>query len=152
MKKLSPEMEEFTRQITEFLPYLLREMMRRERSEMTRGNVSLPQMLTIDLLSRKERVKMKELAEFLSIKMSSATALVDRLIRQKILKRSRDEKDRRIVWVRATERGKKVIEEIYREKRKSVASIFGTLSEKDRSQHLRIITKIKLNLSAQPPT
>ncbi len=146
MTKMSPEMSHFASTITEFLPYLLREISRREKSALTKGSISLPQMLVMDLLNKRYRAKMKDLARFLSIKMSSATALIDRLVLQKMLTRAREEKDRRVVWVAITEKGKKVIDEIYREKRKSVAAIFGVLDKSDRAQYLRIITKLKTSL------
>lgn len=60
-----------------------------------------------------QRCTMQELAEYLGVAPSTATALVRRLVAQGYVERSRDETDWRAVWVRPTQAGQRAVE-IYR--------------------------------------
>ena len=84
-----------------------------------------------------------EIANVLSIKTSSASVLVDRLIRQRMLKRRHDDKDRRVVWVTATPQGRKVVAQILRQKRRSIQEIFAPLSDRERQDYLSALLKVK---------
>lgn len=142
-----PLLKEFSRQVVEVLPLMFREFAKREANELTRGRISFPQMVALDYASTHTRVTMTELAKVLSVKMSSATVLVDRLIRAGLLARSRDREDRRVVWVNGTSKGKKVISKIMHEKRRSIENIFRPLSVHEREQYLVILRKVKESLS-----
>jgi len=140
------EMDAFSRELIDILPLMFREFSKREDNVLTRGKITFPQMVAIDYVSRKTKVKMTELARVLSIQMSSATVLVDRLIREKLLSRAREEADRRLVWVSATAKGRKIIAEVLEQKRNSIKQIFGVLTEEERRQYLGVIRKVKAHL------
>lgn len=139
----SSKMNAFSRELVEILPLMFREFSKREDNVLTRGKITFPQMVAIDYVSRNSKVKMTELAKVLSIKMSSATVLVDRLIREKLLSRARDEGDRRLVWVSATPKGRKLIAEVLEQKRNSIKQLFGVLTEEERRQYLGVVRKVK---------
>jgi DNA-binding MarR family transcriptional regulator len=139
-------MDAFSRELIDILPLMFREFSKREDNVLTRGKITFPQMVAIDYVSRKTKVKMTELARVLSIQMSSATVLVDRLIREKLLSRAREEADRRLVWVSATAKGRKIIAEVLEQKRNSIKQIFGVLTEEERRQYLGVIREVKAHL------
>jgi DNA-binding MarR family transcriptional regulator len=59
------------------------------------------------LLARgKEPLKPSDLLEFLETTPAAVTTLLDRMEKNGLIERERDEKDRRIVWIRVTEKGK----------------------------------------------
>ena len=137
----------FSHELVKIMPLMFREFAKRESNVLTSGQISFPQMVALDFVSRKPRVTMTDLAKILHIRTSSTTVLVDRLIKQGMLKRGRDEKDRRLVWVSVTPKGRKVLTQIMREKRQSVKRIFGILAEEERRQYLGILRKIKSHLT-----
>lgn len=143
MKKI----ESFSRQVVEVFPILMREIMKREDSPLTRGMISFPQMVALDHLSRHSKVKMSELARVLSIKMSSATSLVDRLITQRMLTREGDAEDRRIVWIKLSLRGRKAVQRIIQQKSRAISDIFSILTDLEREQYLRVLLKIHNHLN-----
>ncbi len=143
MKKI----EAFSRQVVEVLPILMREIMKREDSPLTRGMISFPQMVALDHLSRHPKVKMSELARALSIKMSSATSLVNRLIAQRMLTREGDAEDRRIVWIKLSPRGRKAVQRIIQQKSRAISDIFSVLTGLEREQYLHILLKIHSHLN-----
>ena len=142
-------LNQFSRQVVEILPLMFREFVKREDNELTRGKISFPQMVALDYLVRRRKAKMTDLANLLSVRLSTATVMVDRLIRGKMLERGHDEKDRRIVWVQATPKGKKAVAQILEQKRQSVRGIFGKLSGKERSQYLAVLLKVKTHLAGK---
>jgi DNA-binding MarR family transcriptional regulator len=142
----SLSLDAFSRQMVEIMPLMFRDMAKREANELTRGTISFPQMVALDHVERNDRTTMTELAHILSIKTSSATVLVDRLIRQKMLSRQRDESDRRLVWVRITPKGRKVVGEIMEEKRRTMKGMFAVLSAKERKHYLAMLLKVKDSL------
>ncbi len=141
-----PNAERFSSQVVEIMPLIMREFIKREDNDLSRGKISFPQMVTLDYILKKTRVTMTELSKLLSIKLSSTTVLVDRLVRAGLLTRRHDDQDRRIVWVSITPKGKKVVTQILRQKRRSIASIFSGLTDAERARYLTILLKVKSHL------
>ena len=148
MPNLSPKLVAFSHEVVEIMPLILREFGKREHNDLVRGNITFPQMITLHYLSQKHHIKMSELAKILFIKLSSTTVIMDRLVQQKMVERTRDEEDRRVVWMSITPKGRKVISKIMEEKRHSIREIFKALSEKERTQYLSVLRKVRDHILA----
>jgi DNA-binding MarR family transcriptional regulator len=77
------------------------------------------QLHVLELLGSGERMKPSDFIDFLSTTPAAITTLLDRMEKNELIARERDEKDRRIVWVNVTakgkvecERGKRIREEL----------------------------------------
>jgi DNA-binding MarR family transcriptional regulator len=68
------------------------------------------QLNVLELLSMQERMKPSDFIGFLDTTPAAITTLLDRMEKGELIIRERDEKDRRIVWVVTTEKGKKECE------------------------------------------
>ncbi len=136
----------FSSEVVKIMPLMLREFSKREDNVLSRGQITFRQMVALHYAYHKPCVTMTELAHVLSIQTSSTTVLVDRLVRSKMLRRYRDTRDRRVVWVCITVKGKKVIGQILEQKRQSIAAIFGILSARERSLYLKILSKVFVHL------
>jgi MarR family transcriptional regulator, organic hydroperoxide resistance regulator len=145
----SHSIDQFSRQVVEIMPLLVREFAKREDNELTRGAISCPQMVTLDYAMHRKRVKITDIARILDIRASSASTLVDRLIRQKMIARQRDAKDRRVVWITATAKGRKVVRQILAQKRQSVKAIFGRLTADEREKYLSVLLKVRDHLVSE---
>jgi len=64
------------------------------------------QLSLLRVLVEHERCMMQEIAEYLAVTPSTATAIVKRLVASGYVERSRDDTDWRTVWIRATEQGR----------------------------------------------
>jgi len=64
------------------------------------------QLGVLELLDAHERMKPSDLIEHLSTTPAAVTTLLDRMEKNELIMRERDEKDRRIVWVNVTDKGK----------------------------------------------
>ncbi|WP_240417006.1 MarR family winged helix-turn-helix transcriptional regulator [Paenibacillus periandrae] len=64
------------------------------------------QLTVLELLVGRDRMKPSDFIEYLATTPAAITTLLDRMEKAELLSRSRDEKDRRIVWVEVTDKGK----------------------------------------------
>lgn len=67
------------------------------------------EIFTMLYIEKKREVTMSELVEYINTPMSTATGIVDRLVRSGYIKRERGETDRRIVVLQLTEEGTRLI-------------------------------------------
>lgn len=68
------------------------------------------QLAVLEVLEREGNLKPSELIPFLSTTPAAVTMLLDRMERGELIRRDRDEGDRRIVWVSITDKGKREAE------------------------------------------
>src|SRR5580704_5041226 len=70
------------------------------------GELNIMEVHVIEFLGDKGGCKMRELADYLIVAVNTVTAMIDKLEDKKIVRRERDEVDRRIVMVNLTDKGK----------------------------------------------
>lgn len=68
------------------------------------------EILTLILLYQKKEVNMTEIAEYIMAPLNTATGVVSRLEKKELVMRMRDVTDKRIVKIRATEKGRAYFE------------------------------------------
>ena len=145
----------FGQRMIELLPQLMRGIARHESNSLSRGQITLPQLWVLEHLSRQGQCSMHELALFLGISRPAATGLIDRLLLQDLVRREHDPHDRRIVRVRITAKGQRVVKTIWEQKRRLIVEVFGQLSAHDRAQYLatveRVVDILKTRKSARAP-
>ena len=145
MSRLS--MEAFADRVTELFPQLARGMARHGDNYLTKGVITLPQLWVLAYLSKQRECSMRELAVFMKMGLSSVTGMVDRLAKQGLAARRRTEKDRRVVFVDITVKGRKVLMEILAQRRKTTLELFESLTAEERSIYLCILEKLVKKLS-----
>lgn len=70
---------------------------------------SKTELLTMLFIDKKKEITMGELAEMIHSPMSTATGIVDRLVKTGYIRRERSEQDRRIVVLKLTGKGSELI-------------------------------------------
>lgn len=98
------------------------------------------------LLDRNSEVTMSELIEYINSPMSTATGIVDRLVKKGFVVRDRSETDRRIVIIKLTEEGTKVIKNLKDIIGQYVNMAIECLSEEEKQIMMKIIFKVIKNL------
>jgi len=140
-------LEAFTDRAMELFPQLARGMIRHENNYLTQGAITLPQFRVLRHLMRQRECSMRELADFMKMGLSSVTGMVDRLVKQRLADRRRTEKDRRLVFVDITPKGRKAIKEILDQRRKTTLNLFESLTAEERLAYLCILEKLVKKLS-----
>lgn len=143
-------LEAFGDRMIELFPKLMREISQYETNYLTEGVITVPQVWVLDFLKDEKSAQMNELATYMKLKFSSATGLIDRMVKHQLVKRVRSETDRRVVFISITSKGKKILQEIYKQKRKGIIRLFGRLGFEDRMQYMELIEKLVKDLSSVP--
>jgi DNA-binding MarR family transcriptional regulator len=77
-----------------------------------RLGISMAQLHILYTLQRNGEMTMTRLADVLNVSLSSATGLVDRIVERGFVERSHPPEDRRLVRIRVTPEGTRMLEEI----------------------------------------
>ena len=141
------DIDRFSQRMTELLPQLIRGSARQEHNSLTRGEITLPQLSAMECLARQGARPMNEIARELGISRPAATGLINRLIAQQLAKREHDTRDRRIVRVSVTPRGRRMVANIWAQKRRTLVRVFGQIAPHERAQSLKTLERVVAILS-----
>ena len=143
MKKMNDkEMDSFYEEMAELMPKLIRQFLKKGPSALARGNISMPHIFILGMLNEKDFCNMSEIAGELAITTSAVTGLVDRMLNLGLVERIRGEKDRRIVKVKATKKGKDTINKVISQRREMMIKVFSQIDKQDREKYVEILRKI----------
>jgi DNA-binding MarR family transcriptional regulator len=133
---------EFADRLNQIVPVFMREFLRRQENELSKGKISLPQVFILCFLEEETEVRMTDLAKFMKVTTAATTGIVDRLVKSGYALRSFDPLDRRIIRIKISEKGKGLIRKVNQQRRNMVMDIFGKISPKERQVYLKILTHI----------
>ena len=68
-----------------------------------------PQLWALKTISKNESLSLGELSKRMYLHPSTITGLIDRLEKNAYVQRERDQKDRRVIYVQLTPKGKKIV-------------------------------------------
>jgi DNA-binding MarR family transcriptional regulator len=97
--------------------------------------VSQGHLHVVQMLERHGGMPMSRIADVLDVSLSAATGIVDRIEERGLIERARLADDRRVVLVKVTEEGRRMLEELEVVRGEVLRSILGRLSP-DRLQAL----------------
>jgi MarR family transcriptional regulator, organic hydroperoxide resistance regulator len=141
------KLEEFGERMSKLVPKLRCELGRYETSTLTRRDITATQLLVLERLSVCGHCKMHTLVDALKVKFSGVTAIIDRLVKTGFVMREHGKEDRRTVLVSLSTKGKKVLLEVYQQRRKAFTEVFKHASPREREEYLMILEKIVENFS-----
>jgi DNA-binding MarR family transcriptional regulator len=105
--------------------------------------VTLPQYRVLVVLATRGPQRSADLAANLEVTPSTASRMIDRLVRKGLVRRTRTREDRRAVRIQLTAPGREVVALVMRRRRKEVARILRQIPGEDRprlADALRIFT------------
>jgi MarR family transcriptional regulator, organic hydroperoxide resistance regulator len=109
-------------------------------------HLSLLQIQTLIFLHKNKKTSMSGIAEYFGIELPSATSLITKLCDQKLVQRSDDPGDRRLVRITLTDEGKTLLEQAIHERKKKIEKILSYLSPKEKSELLTILQTLNNRL------
>lgn len=113
--------------------------------EMSLSRFELVALMTTE---KSQNVTMSILAQKIAVPMSTATGIVDRLVKKGLLERGRSDEDRRVVTVSPTEKGKRVVSEVNIHFEKFIEKISAVITEDEFETVIRIVKKVVLGLQS----
>jgi DNA-binding MarR family transcriptional regulator len=107
-----------------------------------KGTMSYARLKLIGMLHAKGPMIMSELGARLDVSARNITKLVDALEQEGLVRRVAHCTDRRATVIETTPEGSKVGEKVWGEHRKAMSTLFDELSERDRADLLRTVTRL----------
>lgn len=107
------------------------------------GELSFIQGIILELLQETKKLKMHEIAKAMNVSLPGATKTINKLHKLRMVKRTYNKKDRRVIYVSLTPAGIKMAQKLMNSKKKLIKHLFSKLSERERDQYLKIIRKMK---------
>ncbi|PEL13484.1 MarR family winged helix-turn-helix transcriptional regulator [Bacillus sp. AFS017336] len=104
--------------------------------------VTATQFHLLIYLRKHKRCKMSEIVEFLEVKPSAVSFMIDRLENNNIVYRENDKKDRRVVNILLTEEGIKKIDLVIQDRKEMFENILLNFEEDELLQFVKITEKI----------
>jgi DNA-binding MarR family transcriptional regulator len=92
-------------------------------------NITYDQHYTLRYIQRVGMCTSSELAEVFEVKKSAITAIINRLTEKELIKRTRDENDRRVIYLTLTEKGSQLYEKSEDNAQKLVGSIITSFED-----------------------
>ena len=97
------------------------------------------QCQALECIKRKAGTHMGDIASHFATTMPTATALVDKLITAKLVKRENDIKDRRIIRISLTKPGEKLLVEVRKQSANKMKKLLSYLPKQDKLELLRVL-------------
>ena len=110
-------LDSFAREMADFMPRYMREAFRKF-SAGSAAAVTMQQLVTLNIFKFAKRFRMNQIAEALDVSTSAATGIVDRMVKAGLLKRVPCKADRRIINIEMTDKGRRILEGIDKERYK----------------------------------
>ena len=122
----------FVQQIQHLFPRIMRYLEAEATRELIGLEVTPAQMNALVVLYEPKNLPMGELAELLGLTESAATRLVDRLLRMNLVRRDRDDVDRRVVRVRLSSYGRQLADLVFQRRQEQFTRFAQRLSAGER--------------------
>ena len=125
--------EKLTRRIIELRRQVNRVLRERTLDSWVKLSLTIPQLKSLFYISRHGKVNLSGLASGIHVTQANVTGIVDRLVEQGLLTRTPDPDDRRISWLRLTDKGKMLINNLREGRAKEMHKILDKLTEEELS-------------------
>jgi DNA-binding MarR family transcriptional regulator len=135
-------LDRFVVRIADLMPRFMQAALVEERTLLSSGLVTVPQLWALAHLDRGGPCPMSALAQALRLTPPTATCLVDRLAAMRLVRRQAEPRDRRVVRLALSPRGRRLMAGFRVQKRKSARRHFSALSEPERETFLLVLEKL----------
>lgn len=104
--------------------------------------ITSTQFIALQWITEEGDLTIGELSNKIGLAFSTTTDLVDRMEKNKLVKRVRDEADRRVVRVRVLEEGISIINEVIEKRQVYLGEVFETFSAEETSQLNKLLSDL----------
>lgn len=112
------------------------------------ANITILQFMALAYIEKENILQMKDISQHFQIEMPTATSLLNKLVTNHLVKRTRDPHDRRIVNVAVSDKGREIILQAKKIKEENTKNMLSYLSVAQK-ENLYSILKTLLKNSAQ---
>lgn len=135
-------------ELAEILTQIQRSFLVDLSTQVSQGNISIPQYTLLSFLNNTSGITMSSLADLMEHTSPATTGLVDRLVAAGLVARYGNDQDRRQVLVKITEKGRELVERIKRNFVYHILEISKELTHDDMQAWVRIYRTISRRCAA----
>jgi DNA-binding MarR family transcriptional regulator len=126
-------------EIALLIPKLLRGL---RAGFIAKPQLTISQMVTLMRIYEKATTRVGDLSRDMRVSAPTITGIIERLVRDGYLRRTPDRKDRRVVNVELTNKGRGFVEKLRLEINKRWFKILVRLTQEEREDYLKILKRI----------
>jgi len=137
---------EFVKEIDKLFQDIIKKISS-ETNKLLPENMTSSQFFLLKFIYCHEKCKAADIAKNLCISPAAVTNIVDRLYKNNWIEKVRSDKDRRIVWLKLSKKGKELYLKAREKKYELLAEILNNITFEEMYLLKNILTKIADNLS-----
>ena len=115
-----------------------------------RENLSMPRMVTLMYLSRRNCATISDIREHLNLMLGTTSQIVDQLVEGGFVERHESREDRRQKLVTLSERGRRIVDEVRDARAAQMSQQLNTLPEPLLEQMLHVMREVVAHLVTNP--
>ena len=142
-------LSEFADRVSELMPVISKEFVKHQLTEFDKLKITMPQFFVLDLVNRQEEAKMSDLAKFINVTTAAMTGIVERLVKSGYVMRMEEPGDRRVINVKLTARGAKLVKDMLQKRKEIIIKMFGFISQEEREEYLNILAHVHEHLKEE---
>jgi DNA-binding MarR family transcriptional regulator len=123
--------EKTVAELEKLLRYIAANLKQRGREILTQYPITPPQFVALQWLLEEGDLTIGELSNKMYLACSTTTDLVDRMERNGLVARVKDQHDRRVVRIHLLEKGERIIEEVIKKRRHDLAQVLQSFSDEE---------------------
>ena len=139
-------------ELADLLPRVSRELHRRVWPQIRASGITNAQFWILKWISVNGSMTVTELARFLDLTAATVTQFVNELESQGLIERTRSVKDRRVVALRASAKGQRVLDSAQKLAAKATARFSRPLPGADKAAAVRVLQALAKALEEESPS
>src|SRR5690625_531564 len=104
------------------------------RKILTNYPITHTQFIALQWIAEQENLTIGELSKKIGLAFSTTTDFIDRMEHNELIKRTRDQKDRRVVRIQTLDKGREIIKEVIDERRDYLRRVLDNLTSDQQKQ------------------
>lgn len=109
-------------------------------------HLSMLQLQTLIYIKRNPKAQMSDIAAKFSIELPSATSLITKLTTLRLVQKTQDKKDKRIVRLALTKKGEDLLAAAIEKRNKKMDELLQYMSEEDKKSLLDILKRLIIKM------
>jgi len=135
--------------IVQEMKTILCSIKRNMKNSFNNFNLTAPQGMLIEILRRYGEMKISDLSKKMGLSNSTVSGIVDRLEKQGLIKRTRSNEDRRVIYVNVTDKFKNEFQENFKKIEQEFEDIMRNASTEEVDAIIKGLNLLKNLLSKQ---
>jgi len=115
---------------------------KKEYKTIKEGGLTVSQFAVLELLYHKGDLRVSEIIEKILSTGGNMTVVIENLVKENLVKRCNDPKDRRVNLISITDEGKKLMSEIFPNHLENINEIFSILTAEEKTNLISLLKKL----------